>query len=355
VNEAKLITEMPDFKGYIHDIGGPTANFRYPACKKQLEKGVCTDRKCLVPTPCKNLIADHSEYIELLNRVQELPKVKKVFIRSGIRFDYMLADKSDAFFRKLVKEHVSGQLKVAPEHCSSNVLKYMGKPDVKVYDKFREKYFELTKEAGLEQYLVPYLMSSHPGSTLDDAIELALYLRDMGCNPEQVQDFYPTPGTASTVMYYTGINPLDMKPVYAPDDYREKLMQRALLQYRRPENRNLVREALIKAGREDLIGFGKECLVTPDMRVNSGDKKTQGKAAAPSKNSGKNSEKRDGKTAKITNGKAQFNAKSKKSASNFDKKSDKKSFDNKNSKNNFGRKSPKNSDLPRQNVKKRKK
>ena len=266
VKEAKLITEMSDFKGYIHDIGGPTANFRHPACKKQLKDGVCTERKCLVPTPCKNLIADHSEYIELLKEVEKLPKVKKVFIRSGIRFDYMLADKSDEFFRKLVKDHVSGQLKVAPEHCSSNVLKYMGKPDVKVYDKFREKYFALTKEAGLEQYIVPYLMSSHPGSTLNDAIELSLYLREVGCNPEQVQDFYPTPGTASTVMYYTGINPLDMKPVYAPDDYREKLMQRALLQYRRPENRNLVREALIKAGREDLIGFGKECLVTPDMR-----------------------------------------------------------------------------------------
>ena len=266
VSEAKLITEMPDFKGYIHDIGGPTANFRYPACEKQLKSGVCSNRKCLVPTPCPNLIADHSEYIELLSRVEALPRVKKVFIRSGVRFDYMLADKSDAFFRKLVRDHVSGQLKVAPEHCSSGVLKYMGKPDVMVYDKFREKYFRLTKECGLEQYLVPYLMSSHPGSTLNDAIELSLYLRDQGCNPEQVQDFYPTPSTASTVMYYTGINPLDMKSVYAPDDYREKLMQRALLQYRRPENRNLVREALIKAGREDLIGYGANCLVRPDGR-----------------------------------------------------------------------------------------
>ena len=281
VSEAKLITEMSDFKGYIHDIGGPTANFRYPACKKQLESGVCSNRKCLVPTPCPNLIADHSEYIELLERVEALPKVKKVFIRSGIRFDYMLADKSDAFFRKLVRDHVSGQLKVAPEHCSSGVLKYMGKPDVKVYDRFREKYFRLTKECGLEQYLVPYLMSSHPGSTLKDAIELSLYLRDQGCNPEQVQDFYPTPGTASTVMYYTGINPLDMKPVYAPDDYREKLMQRALLQYRRPENRNLVREALIKAGREDLIGYGPNCLVTPDGRKKM---RSGGEAPAGKKN-----------------------------------------------------------------------
>ena len=269
LREAKLITEMSDFKGYIHDVGGPTANFRYSACKKQLKDGACTNRKCLVPTPCKNLIVDHSEYIEMLEKIQALPKVKKVFIRSGIRFDYMLYDKSDRFFRKLVKEHVSGQLKVAPEHCSSNVLKYMGKPDISVYDKFREKYFKLCKEYGLEQYIVPYLMSSHPGSRIEDAIELSLYLKDLGLNPEQVQDFYPTPGTASTVMYYTGINPLDGKKVYAPDDYREKLMQRALLQYKKPENRNLVREALTLAGREDLIGFEGKCLVKPDMRVGS--------------------------------------------------------------------------------------
>ena len=269
VKEAELIAAMPDFKGYIHDVGGPTANFRYPACKQQLEKGVCSGRKCLVPKPCPNLEVDHSEYIELLNRIQAVKGVKKVFIRSGIRFDYMMYDKSDAFFRKLVREHVSGQLKVAPEHCSSNVLKHMGKPDISVYDKFREKYFRLCDECGLEQYLVPYLMSSHPGSEIKDAVELALYLKDLGLNPEQVQDFYPTPGTASTVMYYTGINPLDMKRVYAPDDYREKLMQRALLQYRRPENRNLVREALIKAGREDLIGFEGGCLVKPDLRVGS--------------------------------------------------------------------------------------
>ncbi len=269
VREAQIIAQMPDFKGYIHDVGGPTANFRYPACKKQLKDGVCSSRKCLVPKPCPNLEVDHSEYIELLNSIQAVKGVKKVFIRSGIRFDYMIYDKSDAFFKKLVREHVSGQLKVAPEHCSSNVLKYMGKPDVSVYDRFREKYFELCRECGLEQYLVPYLMSSHPGSELCDAVELALYLKDLGLNPEQVQDFYPTPGTASTVMYYTGINPLDMKRVYAPDDYREKLMQRALLQYRRPENRNIVREALIKAGREDLIGFEGKCLVKPDMRVGS--------------------------------------------------------------------------------------
>ena len=310
VEEAKLITAMPDFKGYIHDVGGPTANFRYPACKKQLEHGVCSNRKCLVPTPCPNLIADHSEYIELLKEVENLPKVKKVFIRSGIRFDYMMCDKDDTFFKKLVRDHVSGQLKVAPEHCSSNVLKYMGKPDVKVYDKFREKYFSLTKQFGLDQYIVPYLMSSHPGSTLNDAIELSLYLRDQGCNPEQVQDFYPTPGTASTVMYYTGINPLDMKRVYAPDDYREKLMQRALLQYRRPENRNLVREALIKAGREDLIGFDNNCLVKPDMRVGSDymnsakNVKPQRKADAKMTKNGKNAPKKDAKPIKQTNKKS---------------------------------------------------
>ena len=307
VEEAKLITAMPDFKGYIHDIGGPTANFRYPACKKQLEHGVCSNRKCLVPTPCPNLIADHSEYIELLKKVEDLPKVKKVLIRSGIRFDYMMYDKDDTFFKKLVRDHVSGQLKVAPEHCSSNVLKYMGKPDVKVYDKFREKYFSLTKQFGLDQYIVPYLMSSHPGSTLNDAIELSLYLRDQGCNPEQVQDFYPTPGTASTVMYYTGINPLDMKRVYAPDDYREKLMQRALLQYRRPENRNLVREALIKAGREDLIGFDNNCLVKPDMRVgsdymnNAKNVKQTKKTDTKTDKKGKNTTKKDIKSTKQTN------------------------------------------------------
>ena len=290
IKEAELITQMSDFKGYIHDVGGPTANFRYPACKQQLEKGVCSGRKCLVPKPCPNLEVDHSEYIELLNKIQTLPGVKKVFIRSGIRFDYMMYDKSDEFFRKLVKEHVSGQLKVAPEHCSSNVLKYMGKPDISVYDKFREKYFALCHECGLEQYLVPYLMSSHPGSELKDAIELSLYLKELGLNPEQVQDFYPTPGTASTVMYYTGINPLDMKPVYSPDDYREKLMQRALLQYRRPENRNLVREALIRAGREDLIGFDGKCLVKPDMRQGSEYTRAQAKGEGKGrKGSAKNS------------------------------------------------------------------
>ena len=261
VKEAKKITEMPDFKGYIHDVGGPTANFRKPACQKQLEHGVCTNRKCLSPTPCKNLEVDHSEYIELIEKIEALPRVKKVFIRSGIRFDYLLADKDESFFKKLVRDNVSGQLKVAPEHCSDAVLSCMGKPSYEVYKRFRQRYFELTKSFGLEQYLVPYLMSSHPGSTLRDAVELACELKREGYSPEQVQDFYPTPGTASTVMYYTGINPLTGKKVYCPTDYHEKQLQRALLQYSRRENADLVREALRKCGREDLIGHTKECLV----------------------------------------------------------------------------------------------
>ncbi len=263
VEEARKITELKDFKGYIHDVGGPTANFRYPACDKQLKDGVCANRKCLAPTPCKNLKVSHDEYIGLIEKIEALPKIKKVFIRSGIRFDYLLADKSDAFFKKLVRDNVSGQLKVAPEHCSSKVLACMGKPDFGVYESFRRRYFELTKSFGKEQYLVPYLMSSHPGSDLNAAIELALCLKRDNYAPEQVQDFYPTPGTASTVMYYTGINPLNMKPVYVVTDYHEKQLQRALLQYNRPQNAELVREALTKAGRTDLIGFGKECLVKP--------------------------------------------------------------------------------------------
>ncbi len=264
VAEAKKITELPDFKGYIHDIGGPTANFRYPACKKQLSDGVCSQRKCLSPTPCKNLVADHSEYIRLIEAVETLPKVKKVFIRSGIRFDYLLADSDDAFFYKLVRDNVSGQLKVAPEHCASGVLRCMGKPDFSVYEKFRDKYFRITKQVGKEQYLVPYLMSSHPGSTLSDALELALCLKRDKYAPEQVQDFYPTPGTASTVMFRTGINPLDGKRVYVATDYHEKQLQRALLQYNKPQNAPLIREALIKLGRSDLIGYGEHCLVRPE-------------------------------------------------------------------------------------------
>ena len=263
VQEAKKITEMPDFKGYIHDVGGPTANFRAPACRKQLSDGVCPGRKCLAPKPCPNLQVDHTEYIELLQAIESLPRVKKVFIRSGIRFDYLLLDKDDAFFQKLVKDHVSGQLKVAPEHCSSPVLRAMGKPDFAVYEQFRDRYFDLCAACGKEQYLVPYLMSSHPGSTLNDAVELALCLKRHHYAPEQVQDYYPTPGTASTVMYYTGINPLDGKSVYVATDYHEKQLQRALLQYNRPENAPLVREALQKAGREDLIGYSAQCLVRP--------------------------------------------------------------------------------------------
>ena len=264
VAEAKIISEMPDFKGYIHDIGGPTANFRAPACQKQLADGVCSSRKCLAPTPCKNLDVDHSEYLKLIEEVEKIPKIKKVFIRSGIRFDYLMLDKNDGFFKKLVRDNVSGQLKVAPEHCSSAVLRCMGKPDFEVYEGFRRKFFDITKKAGKEQYIVPYLMSSHPGSTLKDALELALCLKRDKYAPEQVQDYYPTPGTASTVMFKTGINPLDMKPVYVATDYHEKQLQRALLQYNRPQNAALVREALIKLHREDLIGNGPECLVRPE-------------------------------------------------------------------------------------------
>lgn len=266
VKEAELLTTLPDFKGYIHDIGGPTANFRYPACDKQLRDGVCPNRRCLTPTPCKNLKADHREYTELLDRVKSLPGVKKVFIRSGIRFDYLLADRDETFFRRLVRDHVSGQLKVAPEHCSDGVLALMGKPSVGVYDAFRKRFGELCDECGMDQYLIPYLMSSHPGSRLSDAVELALYLKSNGCAPDQVQDFYPTPSTASTVMYYTGIDPMSGKEVYIANDPHEKKLQRALLQYNRPENASLVREALVRCGREDLIGYGRGCLVKPDER-----------------------------------------------------------------------------------------
>ncbi|MBQ7338042.1 MAG: YgiQ family radical SAM protein [Clostridia bacterium] len=269
VAEAEKITSLPDFKGYIHDVGGPTANFRYPACEKQQKSGVCTNKKCLAPTPCKNMRVDHSEYIELLRAIEAVPRVKKVFIRSGIRFDYLLADRDDTFFQKLVADHVSGQLKVAPEHCAPDVLDCMGKPHFEVYQAFRKKYFDLTEKIGKEQYLVPYLMSSHPGSTLADAVALAVCLKRDGYAPEQVQDFYPTPGTASTVMYYTGINPLTGKTVYVPTDYHEKQLQRALLQYNRPDNADLVREALHRAGREDLIGNGKECLVRPASHTRS--------------------------------------------------------------------------------------
>ena len=263
VEEAKLLTEEPDFKGYIHDVGGPTANFRFPACEKQLTKGACPNRQCLFPEPCKNIRADHSDYISLLRKLRAIPKVKKVFIRSGIRFDYVLADKNRAFLRELCEYHVSGQLKVAPEHVADAVLKRMGKPKNTVYMQFVKEYKEMNKKIGKEQYLVPYLMSSHPGSTLKEAVELAEYLRDLGYMPEQVQDFYPTPSTLSTCMYYTGLDPRTMEEVYTPHNPHEKAMQRALIQYRNPKNYELVKEALIKAGRTDLIGFDKKCLIRP--------------------------------------------------------------------------------------------
>ena len=259
--EAEVMVKDTDFRGYIHDVGGPTANFRHPACEKQLTKGACGGRQCLYPTPCKNMKADHSDYISLLRKLRKIPGVKKVFVRSGIRFDYLLADKKDTFFKELVQHHISGQLKVAPEHVSDAVLDKMGKPRNAVYNRFVEKYFALNKQYGMNQFLVPYLMSSHPGSTLKEAIELAEYIREMGYNPEQVQDFYPTPSTLSTVMYYTGLDPRTMERVYVPRDPHEKAMQRALIQYRNPKNYYLVREALMTAHREDLIGSGPKCLI----------------------------------------------------------------------------------------------
>ncbi|MBE7064786.1 MAG: YgiQ family radical SAM protein [Ruminococcaceae bacterium] len=263
LDEAVKYTQDKDFKGYIHDVGGPTANFRQPACKKQLKSGACKNKKCLCPTPCKNMIADHSDYVELLRKLRSIPKVKKVFIRSGIRFDYLLADKNNTFLKELVEHHISGQLRVAPEHVSDNVLSLMGKPSNAVYTAFLKKFDKANAATGKKQYVVPYLMSSHPGSTLDDAIELALYIKRTGHHPEQVQDFYPTPFTASTCMYYTEIDPHTMKKVFVAKTPHDKAMQRALIQYNIPENYYLVREALIKAGRQDLIGFGKNCLIPP--------------------------------------------------------------------------------------------
>ena len=263
ISEAKQFIWEPDFKGYIHDVGGPTANFRHPSCEKQLEHGVCKNRQCLFPTPCKNLKVDHKDYIKLLRKLRELPNVKKVFIRSGIRFDYVMADKDDTFFKELCQHHVSGQLKVAPEHVSDAVLNKMGKPTNSVYQAFTKKYKKINEQIGKEQYLVPYLMSSHPGSTMKEAVELAEYLRDLGYMPEQVQDFYPTPSTISTCMYYTGVDPRDMKPVYVPKNPHEKAMQRALIQYRNPKNYDLVLEALKLADRMDLVGFEKHCLIRP--------------------------------------------------------------------------------------------
>ncbi len=261
--EAVTLTKDPQFKGYIHDVGGPTADFRHPSCEKQKTNGVCPARQCLFPDPCPNLNADHSDYIRLLRRLRAVPKVKKVFIRSGIRFDYVLADSNQSFLEELCRYHVSGQLKVAPEHVSDRVLAHMGKPRHRVFLRFSEEYRKMNERLGLKQYMVPYLMSSHPGSTLKDAVELAEYLRDIHYTPEQVQDFYPTPSTISTCMYYTGLDPRTMKPVYVPKDPHEKAMQRALMQYRRPENHDLVEEALKRAGRTDLIGYGEACLIRP--------------------------------------------------------------------------------------------
>lgn len=263
LHEAEAMTHEKAFKGYIHDVGGPTANFRQPACKKQLTKGACPNRQCLFPEPCKNMIADHSDYVALLRKLRKLPGVKKVFIRSGIRFDYLLADKSETFFHELVRYHISGQLKVAPEHVSDHVLEKMGKPRHAVYLRFLEKYKKINEQEHMKQFVVPYLMSSHPGCTLRDAVELAEYLRDTGHEPEQVQDFYPTPSTLSTVMYYTGLDPRTMEKVYVPKNPHEKAMQRALMQYRNPANYALVKEALVKAGRTDLIGFTPQCLIRP--------------------------------------------------------------------------------------------
>ena len=297
VEEAKMMTQDKDFKGYIHDVGGPTANFRAPSCQKQLTKGVCPNKQCLFPKPCKNLRADHKDYIKLLRKLRNIDGVKKVFIRSGIRFDYVLADPDDAFLRELCEYHVSGQLKVAPEHVSDPVLQKMGKPEYSVYQKFVEKYNQMNKKLHKDQYLVPYLMSSHPGSTLKEAVNLAEHLRDFGYMPEQVQDFYPTPSTLSTCMYYTGVDPRNMQPVYVPKNPHEKAMQRALIQYRDPKNYDLVMEALKKTGRMDLVGYDKRCLIRPEKGKSGGwsDKNKSGKRLEKggrpengNRNSGKN-------------------------------------------------------------------
>ncbi len=320
VEEAKIITQDPEFKGYIHDVGGPTANFRAPACQKQLTKGACPNKQCLFPTPCKNLEVDHKDYIELLHKLRELPKVKKVFIRSGIRFDYLMADKDKTFLRELCEHHVSGQLKVAPEHISNAVLSLLGKPSVEVYNKFVQAYKDMNKKIGKEQYLVPYLMSSHPGSTLKEAIELAEYLRDLGYMPEQVQDFYPTPSTISTCMYYTGLDPRTMKEVYVTTNPHEKAMQRALIQYRNPKNYDLVYEALTKAGRQDLIGFEKHCLIKP--------RKFEGEKAGAWNKSGNGTKTGPGKNGKSSNSSGKGGLGGNKNQATTEKKSKKKTIRN---------------------------
>ena len=292
IREVKALTEHPGFKGYIHDVGGPSAPFRRPSCQKQLKHGMCKNRACLAPEPCPNLDADHTDYMLLLRKLREIPKVKKVFIRSGIRFDYLMKDPSGEFFTDLVQHHISGQLKVAPEHCVAHTLDYMGKPHIEVYEKFREKYFKLNRRYGKDQYLVPYLISSHPGCTLEDAVKLAEWLNRQGHMPEQVQDFYPTPGTLATCMWYTGLDPRTMEPVFVPKTPHDKALQRALMQWRKPQNRKLVLEALHRTGREDLIGYGKHCLVRPDRGARSSDGPGERAPAAKGKGGGQSAGKK---------------------------------------------------------------
>ena len=322
VIEAIEMPQMKDFKGYIHDVGGPTANFRKPACNHQLTIGACKAKQCLSPGVCKNMEVDHKEFVDVLRSVRSLPKIKKVFVRSGIRYDYVMADKDDTFFKELVEHHVSGQLKVAPEHVSEQVLKYMGKPAGKTYEEFRQKFFKLTEKAGKKQYIIPYLMSSHPGSTLKEAIELAEYLRDIKYQPEQVQDFYPTPGTLSTAIFYTGLDPITLKPVYVPKTKEEKAMQRALLQFSNPKNYNLVYDALMKAGREDLIGNGPKCLIkSKEQRYKEAHglvrpkSKSKGKHKSSSSRNGRPNDKnssRRGKDSSSRQGRDNRNSKNKK-------------------------------------------
>ena len=308
IKEAERMTHDPDFKGYIHDVGGPTANFRHKSCAKQDKYGVCTNKQCLFPEPCRNLKVDHKDYVELLRKLEAVPGVKKVFIRSGIRFDYVMADSNDEFLKELCEKHISGQLRVAPEHVSDNVLRMMGKPQNSVYEKFIDRYKRVNAKTGKQQYVVPYLMSSHPGSTLKEAVELAEYVRDIGYMPEQVQDFYPTPSTISTCMYYTGVDPRTMKPVYVPHNPHEKAMQKALMMYRKPENYDLVKEALIKAGRQDLIGFDKKCLIAPRKMDRKGEH--QGQRSYGKNDKSKNNSIDNGKNSKNNKVVPQKNTKS---------------------------------------------
>lgn len=308
IKEAERMTHDPDFKGYIHDVGGPTANFRHKSCAKQDKYGVCTNKQCLFPEPCRNLKVDHKDYVELLRKLEAVPGVKKVFIRSGIRFDYVMADSNDEFLKELCEKHISGQLRVAPEYVSDNVLRMMGKPQNSVYEKFIDRYKRVNAKTGKQQYVVPYLMSSHPGSTLKEAVELAEYVRDIGYMPEQVQDFYPTPSTISTCMYYTGVDPRTMKPVYVPHNPHEKAMQKALMMYRKPENYDLVKEALIKAGRQDLIGFDKKCLIAPRKMNRKGEH--QGQRSYGKNDKSKNNSIKNGKNSKNNKVVPQKNTKS---------------------------------------------